>query len=51
VDVVGDHPQKSGVERVLVVSCKAWQAGFDATAKLSEMRGDRRGREPRMSNG
>jgi hypothetical protein len=41
VDVVGYHPQKHGVERVIVVSCKAWQAGFDATAKLLEMRGEK----------
>jgi hypothetical protein len=26
----------------LVVSCKAWQAGFDATAKLAELRGEKR---------
>ena len=38
VDVVGYHPRKRGVERVVVVSCKAWQAGFDATAKLAELR-------------
>jgi hypothetical protein len=41
VDVVAYHPQKHGVERVIVVSCKAWQAGFDATAKLLEMRGEK----------
>src|SRR4051812_9229379 len=39
VDVVGYHPRKSGTERVIVVSCKAWQGGFDATAKLNELRG------------
>jgi hypothetical protein len=39
VDVVGLHPKRSGTDRVLVVSCKAWQDGFDATAKLAELRG------------
>jgi hypothetical protein len=38
VDVVGYHPTKADDERVIVVSCKAWQAGFDATAKLAELR-------------
>lgn len=42
VDVVGYHPTKSGVDRVIVVTCKAWQTGFDATAKLAELRGEKR---------
>jgi len=42
VDVVGYHPGKQGVDRVVVVSCKAWQAGFDATAKLAELRGEKK---------
>jgi hypothetical protein len=37
VDVIGYHPLKSGVDRVWVVSCKSWQAGFDVGAKLSEI--------------
>lgn len=41
VDVVGYHPHKLGRERVVVVSCKSWQAGFDATAKLAELRGEK----------
>ncbi len=41
VDVVGYHPRKTGTERVVVVSCKAWQAGFDASAKLAELRGEK----------
>jgi hypothetical protein len=39
VDVVGYHPGKAEGARVMVVSCKAWQAGFDASAKLAELRG------------
>ena len=43
VDVVAFHPRRAGVDRVIVVTCKAWQAGFDATAKLAELRGERKG--------
>lgn len=42
VDVVGYHPRKHGRDRVIVVSCKAWQAGFDANAKLAELRGEKK---------
>jgi hypothetical protein len=42
VDVVGLHPRKVGVEHVVVVSCKAWQGGFDASAKLAELGGDKK---------
>jgi hypothetical protein len=42
VDVAGLHPRKVGVEHVVVVSCKAWQVGFDASAKLAELRRDRK---------
>lgn len=45
VDVVGYHPRKEGLERVVVVSCKAWQAGFDATAKLAELRGEKKNKK------
>lgn len=33
VDVVGYHPPEEGVNRVVVVTFKAWQVGFDATAQ------------------
>ena len=42
VDVVGYNPHLRGVGRVVVVSCKSWQTGFDATAKLAELRGERK---------
>jgi len=42
VDVVGYHPTKVGLDRVMVVSCKAWQGGFDANAKLAELRGEKK---------
>lgn len=42
VDVVGYNPTLRGSSRVWVVSCKAWQSGFDARAKLLEMRGEKK---------
>ena len=42
VDVVGFNPLLAGPARVRVVSCKAWQSGFDAAAKLGQMRGERK---------
>lgn len=42
VDVVGYHPGRTDVERVVVVSCKAWQAGFNAGRKLGELREEKR---------
>lgn len=42
VDVIGYNPTLSGAMRVWVVSCKAWQSGFDARAKLLEMRGEKK---------
>ena len=49
VDVVGLHPAKRGHARVWVVSCKAWQSGFNADRRLKELRGA--GRNPIRSNG
>ncbi len=42
VDVVGFHPKKKGFDRVAVVSCKAWQYGFDAQGILRSSTGRRR---------
>ena len=39
VDVVGLHPRRTGTDRVMVVSCKSWQTGFDATRILAQLRG------------
>lgn len=41
VDVVGINPLIAGPARVRVVSCKAWQTGFNADAKLRELRGEK----------
>jgi hypothetical protein len=42
VDVVGYHPGLTGVARVMVVTCKAWQTGFNARRKLAELREEAR---------
>jgi hypothetical protein len=42
VDVVGYNPRKRGRARVVVVSCKSWQSGFDATAHLAELREEKK---------
>ena len=42
IDVVGIHPRLSGLDRVMVVSCKSWQGGFNATAKLAELKGEKK---------
>lgn len=42
MDVVGYHPTVLGAQRVMVVSCKAWQSGFDADAKLAELREEKK---------
>ena len=46
IDVVGYHPGKSGDDRVLVVSCKSWQSGFNPASELDAIANDtvRRGR-------
>lgn len=34
IDVVGYNPKLSGAKRVVVVSCKSWQSGFDPVSKI-----------------
>jgi hypothetical protein len=41
VDVVGVDPRRTDLERVVVVSCKSWQEGFDATRRLAMLRGEK----------
>jgi hypothetical protein len=40
VDVVGVDPRRTDLERVMVVSCKSYQPGFDATSVLARLRGE-----------
>ncbi len=42
VDVVAYHPRLAGVDKVIVVTCKSYQAGFNAGRKLAELRGEKR---------
>jgi hypothetical protein len=37
IDVIGVHPCPEGQARVVVVSCKSWQYGFDPAAKVTEI--------------
>jgi hypothetical protein len=34
IDVVGFHPMRQGADRTWVVSCKAWQGGFDPRKRI-----------------
>ncbi len=37
IDVIGYHPKLTGPEKIWVVSCKSWQAGFNPTQKITEI--------------
>jgi hypothetical protein len=41
IDVIAFHPKRSGLDRVVVVSCKSWQSGFDADLNLARLRGEK----------
>lgn len=47
IDVVGFHPKHDGVQKVVVVSCKSWQEGFNPSSELDAILYDkvRRGRQ------
>ena len=38
VDLVGVHPKKKGVERVVVVSCKSWHGGLHLARHLKDIK-------------
>jgi hypothetical protein len=46
IDVLGVHPRKRGVGRVRVVSCKAWQVGFNAELILRELNSETPNEKP-----
>ena len=47
IDVLAIHPAKSGFERVLAVSCKSWQYGFNPSVGIQEFEGKKtRGGRP-----
>lgn len=37
IDVIAIHPRKEGPDRVIVVSCKSWQEGFDPVSCLDHI--------------
>jgi hypothetical protein len=41
IDVIGIHPNRRGVDRVVAVSCKSWQSGFNPNSKISEIEGNK----------
>lgn len=41
VDVIGFHPKQKGPDRIWVVSCKSWQAGFDPREKIAAIDGNK----------
>lgn len=47
IDVIGFHPRLSGPDRVMVVSCKSWQSGFNPRVEIDAIANDkvRRGRK------
>ena len=41
IDVLGVHPLRTGNERVIAVSCKSWQGGFNPAAELNAIAGEK----------
>src|SRR5438309_993235 len=40
IDVLGYHPLRSGPSRVMAVSCKSWQVGFNVQTRLTCLEGN-----------
>jgi Nuclease-related domain len=40
IDVVAIHPRRTAKDRVVAVSCKAWQTGFYANRILAQLKGE-----------
>jgi hypothetical protein len=47
IDVIGFHPTKTGPDRVVAVSCKSWQGGFNPKSEIDALTNNkvRSGRE------
>jgi len=41
IDVIGFHPRKKGHEKVVVVSCKSWQEGFNPLKQISHVKNEK----------
>ena len=37
IDVIGYHPKKDSEEKVMIVSCKSWQNGFNPASKIEDI--------------
>ena len=35
IDVIGWHPKKLGIDKLVVVSCKSWQQGFNPSKQIN----------------
>ena len=44
IDVIGFHPRLDGPEKVMVVSCKSWQRGFNPAAEIAAIDGNKKRR-------
>ena len=42
IDVLGYHPLRQGPEKVIAVSCKSWQGGFNVDAGLRDIASNRK---------
>jgi len=38
IDVIGWHPKKTGYEKLVVVSCKSWQEGFNPAKQINAVK-------------
>ena len=38
IDVIAINPRKKGLERVVVISCKSWQSGFDIDGLIRDLK-------------
>ena len=47
IDVMGYHPMIDGERKVMVVSCKSWQEGFNPASMINDIKNDKKvgGRE------
>jgi len=42
IDVLGYHPRRQGVDKVVAVSCKSWQGGLNVEAGLRDIAANRK---------
>lgn len=47
IDVLGFHPKKTGADKIMAVSCKSWQKGFNPVSYLEKVKQNKKisGRE------